>query len=94
MKKLVEMTNTPDLDMAIEGVRNYYNGLWKVSVFKFMNKCRRTVWKWGKVFVVLLILLLMSIQTFCSVFECPRFSFKIGNTSQAQQGLLVSLLES
>lgn len=37
MKKSVEMTNTPDFDMAIEGVRNYYNGLWKVSVFKFMD---------------------------------------------------------
>ncbi|EXC29943.1 hypothetical protein L484_015136 [Morus notabilis] len=87
MNKLIELTNTPDLDMAIEGVTNYYNSLWKVSACKFMNKWRRTVRKWCKVFAVLLILLLMNIQTFCSVFECPRFSFKINYTSEAQQGL-------
>lgn len=30
-KKLIGMTNTLDLDMATQGNRSYYNGLWKAS---------------------------------------------------------------
>ncbi|GMN33230.1 hypothetical protein TIFTF001_046686 [Ficus carica] len=95
MNKSVKLTNTPDnLVNAVRSVKNYYNHLWRVSAFKFMNKWRQTVWKWCKIFSVLLILLLMSIQTFCSVYECPRFSFKVSNASQAQQRLQLPSLRS
>ncbi|PON55183.1 hypothetical protein TorRG33x02_300060 [Trema orientale] len=39
-----------------------------------------------KVFAALLFLLLMAILIICSVYKCPRFSFK-SNNIQAQQGL-------
>ncbi|EXC29939.1 hypothetical protein L484_015132 [Morus notabilis] len=95
MNKSVELTNIPkNLNDAIGGVKEYYDHVWWVSSLKFMKKCWWTTRKWCNVIAVLLVLFLLAVQTFCSVYECPRFSFKINNASQAQQGLRLPSLRS
>ncbi|PON55186.1 hypothetical protein TorRG33x02_300090 [Trema orientale] len=92
MNKSIRFTNTHELDDAIAEVNRFYNGLWMVSATKFFKKWRRTAWNFCKVFAALLFLLLMAIQAFCSVYQCPRLSLK--SNSQAQHGLRVPSLRS
>ncbi|GMN26073.1 hypothetical protein TIFTF001_001161 [Ficus carica] len=96
MNKSVEFKNIPDnLDKAVKSVKEHYTRETKETESTFMEKCRRTVSKWCQVFAVLLALFLLSVQTVCSVYDCPRFSFKTSNiTPQAQQGLQLPSLRS
>ncbi|PON55198.1 hypothetical protein TorRG33x02_300210 [Trema orientale] len=91
--KSVDSTNTQSVDEAIESVKKHYNRSWKVSTRKFINKWKRIAANWCQVIVVLLLLLLMGIQAFCSVYECHRLSFK-SNYPQGQQGLRLLSLRS
>ncbi|PON68649.1 hypothetical protein TorRG33x02_261290 [Trema orientale] len=70
--KSVESTNTESVDEAIESVKKHYNKSWKVSTRKFIKKWKWVAGKWCQVIAVLLVLLLMGIQAFCSVYECRR----------------------
>ncbi|PON64710.1 hypothetical protein PanWU01x14_121850 [Parasponia andersonii] len=93
MNKSIRLTNTHELDDVITKVNHFYNGLWMVSATRCFKKWRQAAWNLCKVFAALLFLLLMAIQAFCAVYECPRFSFK-SNNIQAQQGLRVPSLRS
>ncbi|PON55188.1 hypothetical protein TorRG33x02_300110 [Trema orientale] len=93
MNKSTRFTNTHESDDIIAKVNRIYNGLWMVSATRSFKKWRRATWNLCKVFASLLFLLFMAIQAFCSVYECPRFSFK-SNNFQGQQGLPVPSLRS
>ncbi|XP_062085197.1 putative UPF0481 protein At3g02645 [Humulus lupulus] len=95
MNKSVQSTNTSEsIDKQIETVKSYYNGLWKVSARRFINKGWLVAGNWCKVLAAVLLLVLMGIQAFCSVYECHRLSFKTNNSSQSLQGLRVLSLRS
>ena len=93
MSKSIKSTNTKSVDEAIESIKRYYNRSWNILARKFINHGWWYAGNWSRVIVVLLVLVLMGIQAFCSVYECKRFSFK-SNNSQAQQGLRVLSLRS
>ncbi|XP_059431586.1 putative UPF0481 protein At3g02645 [Corylus avellana] len=64
--------NAADLDKAIADVNNYYNGLWKVKAYKLIKKFGLTLWHIRKLVAAILLLSLLSLQTFCTVYGCPR----------------------
>lgn len=68
----IREANVHDLDKAIADVNNYYNGLPKVKACKFIKKCVLTLWNVRTIFTAILLLLLMALQTFCSVYGCSH----------------------
>ncbi|XP_062085200.1 putative UPF0481 protein At3g02645 [Humulus lupulus] len=98
MTKSIQSTNTESINREIEGVKSYYNGLWKVSARRFIKKGRWIAGQWCKVLAVVLLLLLTGFQAFCSVYECSRLSFDSSysqpQSQLSQQGLGVVSLRS
>ncbi|BBG99159.1 Plant protein of unknown function D, partial [Prunus dulcis] len=72
MSKSIRLTKVPFLDKAIEDVNKYYNGRWKVKMTKFMKVYVFGSWQFLAVLAGLLLLLLMTLQAFCSVYSCSR----------------------
>ena len=70
--KPIREANAHDLDKAIADVNNYYNGLRKVKAHKFIMKCVFTLWNVRTLFVTILLLSLMALQTFCCGNGCSR----------------------
>ncbi|XP_021807841.1 putative UPF0481 protein At3g02645 [Prunus avium] len=80
MSKSIRLTKVPFLDKAIEDVNKYYNGRWKVKMTKFMKVYVFGSWQFIAVLAGLLLLLLMTLQAFCSVYSCSRV-FHITSTT-------------
>ncbi|PQQ18607.1 putative UPF0481 protein [Prunus yedoensis var. nudiflora] len=80
MSKSIRLTKVPFLDKAIEDVNKYYNGRWKVKMTKFMKVYVFGSWQFIAVLGGLLLLLLMTLQSFCTVYRCSRV-FHITNTT-------------
>ncbi|XP_059644764.1 putative UPF0481 protein At3g02645 [Cornus florida] len=72
MSKSVRLTKVPFLDKVIEDVNKYYNGRWKVRVGKFMKLYVFGSWQFLTLLAAILLLLMMSLQAFCSVYGCAR----------------------
>ncbi|XP_062085202.1 putative UPF0481 protein At3g02645 [Humulus lupulus] len=94
MTKSIQSTNTESINKDIEGVKSYYNGLWKVSARRFIKKGRWIAGQWCKILAVVLLLLLAGFQAFCSVYECSRLSFDSSYSQLSQQGLGVVSMRS
>nr|GMC71319.1 putative UPF0481 protein At3g02645 [Ipomoea batatas] len=80
MSKSIRLTKVPLIDKTIEDVNKYYNGRWKVKAGKFMRSYVYGSWRILTVLATILLLLLLSIQSFCSVYSCPRL-FNIDNST-------------
>ncbi|XP_059639279.1 putative UPF0481 protein At3g02645 [Cornus florida] len=72
MSKSVRLTKVPFLDKVIEDVNKYYNGRWKVRVGKFMKSYVFGSWRILTLLAAVLLLLMMALQAFCSVYTCSR----------------------
>ncbi|XP_008228744.1 PREDICTED: putative UPF0481 protein At3g02645 isoform X2 [Prunus mume] len=72
MSKSIRLTKVPFLDKTIEDVNKYYNGRWKIKMTKFMKVYVFGSWQFLAVLAGLLLLLLMTLQAFCSVYSCGR----------------------
>ncbi|KAJ7970106.1 Plant protein of unknown function (DUF247) [Quillaja saponaria] len=72
MSKSIGPTKTPILDENIEKVNKYYNGTQKVKRYRLLKKYVYSSWKICTLFATLLLLALISLQSFCSVYDCPR----------------------
>ncbi|BFG24762.1 hypothetical protein CerSpe_110360 [Prunus speciosa] len=70
MSKSIRLTEVPFLDKTIEDVNKYYNGRWKVKMTKFMKVYVFGSWQFLAVLAGVLLLLLMTLQAFCSVYHC------------------------
>ncbi|KAL7224880.1 hypothetical protein ACSBR1_026204 [Camellia fascicularis] len=64
MTKSIRPSKVSYIDIAIEDVNKYYYGTRKVKILTFL--------------AAVLVVLLMGIQSFCSVYSCPRF-FNLSN---------------
>ncbi|XP_057501651.1 putative UPF0481 protein At3g02645 [Actinidia eriantha] len=72
MSKAVRLTNVPFLDKTIQDVNKYYNNTWQV---RFCRRLRNVVfgsWQILTVLAIVLLMLLMGLQSFCSVYSCPK----------------------
>ncbi|KAJ9684242.1 hypothetical protein PVL29_016633 [Vitis rotundifolia] len=72
MSKSIRLTKVPFLDKAIEDVNKYHSGRWKVKAGKFMKRYVFGSWQFLTFLAAILIVLLMTLQAFCSVYSCPR----------------------
>ncbi|KAM7483603.1 hypothetical protein LguiB_008186 [Lonicera macranthoides] len=70
MNKRVRMTKVGNLDKVIEDVNRCYNGNWRVKVGKVTKALVFGAWQFVILLVTVLILVLMSLQAFCSVYKC------------------------
>ncbi|KAL3528921.1 hypothetical protein ACH5RR_008243 [Cinchona calisaya] len=72
MSKSVRLTKVPFLDEVIENVNKYYNGRWKVKIGKFLKNYVFGSWQFLTLIAAIVLLMLMSLQAFCSVYNCAR----------------------
>ncbi|KAK9232430.1 hypothetical protein WN943_022676 [Citrus x changshan-huyou] len=75
MNKSIRLTKVPHIDKAIEGVNKYYNSQWKVKFRKNMKVYVFSSWKCLTLLATIMLLLLMTLQAFCSVYGCRNFKF-------------------
>ncbi|XP_039123301.1 putative UPF0481 protein At3g02645 [Dioscorea cayenensis subsp. rotundata] len=73
MSSSVRLTRVPFLDKVIEDVNKYYNGRWRVKTIKFMKNYVFGSWQFLTFLAAILLLLLTSLQAFCSVYSCARW---------------------
>ncbi|OAY52734.1 putative UPF0481 protein At3g02645 [Manihot esculenta] len=69
MSKSVRLTKVPFLDKAIEDVNKYYDGRWNIKVENFMKLYVFGSWKSLTLLAAIFLLLLMTLQAFCSVYS-------------------------
>ncbi|XVF24718.1 hypothetical protein REPUB_Repub13aG0151400 [Reevesia pubescens] len=81
MSKSIRLTKVPFLDKAIEEVNKYHNGRWKIKAKNMIKSYVFGSWQVLTLLSAVLLLLLMSLQAFCSVYSCSRV-FHI-NTSES-----------
>ncbi|KAL0425131.1 UNVERIFIED_CONTAM: hypothetical protein Sradi_1047900 [Sesamum radiatum] len=72
MSKSIRLTKVPFLDKVIEDVNKYHSGMWKVKFENCMKKYVFGSWRFLTFLAALLMLLLMALQAFCSVYNCAR----------------------
>ncbi|KAF7843218.1 putative UPF0481 protein [Senna tora] len=72
MSKSLRLTKVPLLDKVVEDVNRYYNGRLKVKAYKFMKSYVFGSWQFLTFLATILLLLLMALQSFCSVYTCNR----------------------
>ncbi|KAJ9189962.1 hypothetical protein P3X46_001205 [Hevea brasiliensis] len=72
MSKSIRLTKVPILDKAIEDVNKYYNGRWKIKVENFMKRYVFGSWQFLTLLAAIFLLLLMTLQAYCSVYSCDR----------------------
>ncbi|KAJ0984799.1 hypothetical protein J5N97_003155 [Dioscorea zingiberensis] len=73
MSRSVRLTRVPFLDKVIEDVNRYHNSRWRVKTTKFMKKYVFGSWQFLTFLAAILLLLLTSLQAFCSVYSCARW---------------------
>ncbi|XP_039115423.1 putative UPF0481 protein At3g02645 [Dioscorea cayenensis subsp. rotundata] len=73
MSRSVRLTRVPFLDKVIEDVNKYYSSRWRVKTTKFMKKYVFGSWQFLTFLAAILLLLLTSLQAFCSVYSCARW---------------------
>ncbi|KAL3528923.1 hypothetical protein ACH5RR_008245 [Cinchona calisaya] len=79
MSRSIRLTKVEFLDKAIGDVNKCYNGRFKVKFKKFVNKYVFGSWKILTFLAAILMLFLMAVQAFCSVYSCPRIFNRVQN---------------
>ncbi|KAF5748174.1 hypothetical protein HS088_TW04G00124 [Tripterygium wilfordii] len=59
-------------DETIKKLNNFYNNSQRIKMHKFMRKCGSILYGSLQFIVVVLLLALMAVQTFCSVYSCSH----------------------
>ncbi|XAR50502.1 hypothetical protein NMG60_11004845 [Bertholletia excelsa] len=72
MSRPVRLTKVPLLDKVIEDVNKHYNGRWKIKVKKMVKSYVFGSWQFLTLLAATFLLLLMTLQAFCSVYSCSR----------------------
>ncbi|XAR62499.1 hypothetical protein NMG60_11017272 [Bertholletia excelsa] len=73
ISKSVRLTKVPHIDKAIQEVNKYYNSTPRVRLYLCTRKYVYGSWKILTLLAAVLLVLLMAVQSFCSVYNCPRF---------------------
>ena len=79
MSKSIRLTKVPFLDKVIEDVNKYYNGKWNVKVGNYIKLYVFGSWQILTFLAAVLMLLLMGLQAFCSVYTCGPVLKEIEN---------------
>ncbi|KAL6606092.1 hypothetical protein ACP70R_041745 [Stipagrostis hirtigluma subsp. patula] len=73
MARSVRLTKVAFVDRAVEEVNRYYNGRWRVKTKRFMRKYVFSSWQVLTFLAAIMMLLLTTLQAFCSVYTCSRW---------------------
>ncbi|XP_051204547.1 putative UPF0481 protein At3g02645 [Lolium perenne] len=73
MSRSVRLTKVPAMDKAVEEVNRYYNGRWRVKTKRFMRKYVFSSWQLLTFLAAIMMLMLTTLQAFCSVYTCSRW---------------------
>ncbi|XP_073010078.1 putative UPF0481 protein At3g02645 [Typha latifolia] len=73
MSKSVRLTRVPFLDKMIEDINKYHSSRWRVKTKKFMKQYVFGSWQFLTFLAAILLLLLTTLQAFCSVYTCSRW---------------------
>ncbi|KAK9923038.1 hypothetical protein M0R45_031473 [Rubus argutus] len=72
MNKSISLNKVPFLDNVIEDANKYCNGRWKVKMRKFFKTYVFGSWQFLALLAAILLVLLMTLQAFFSVYRCRR----------------------
>ncbi|GAY66943.1 hypothetical protein CUMW_252820 [Citrus unshiu] len=75
MSKSIRLTKVPHIDKVIEGINKHYNSQWKVKFWKSMKHYVFGSWQFLTLLATIMLLLLMTLQAFCSVYNCRKIKF-------------------
>ena len=70
--KAIRLTKAPILDKVIEDVNKYHGSLWMVKIRKFTKRSVFSSWQYLTLFAAIVLMLLLAVESFCSVFTCYR----------------------
>ncbi|KAF8733015.1 hypothetical protein HU200_015372 [Digitaria exilis] len=73
MSRSVRLTKVAFVERAVEEVNRYYNSRWRVKTKRFMRKYVFGSWQVLTFLAAVLMLLLTTLQAFCSVYTCSRW---------------------
>jgi hypothetical protein len=73
MSRSTRLTKVPAVDRAVEEVNRYYNGRWRVKTKRFMRKYVFSSWQLLTLLAAVMMLMLTTLQAFCSVYTCSRW---------------------
>ncbi|KAF8019926.1 hypothetical protein BT93_G0574 [Corymbia citriodora subsp. variegata] len=72
IKSIGSKSTVSELDKTIQDVNQYYNSTRKVKAYNLMRKYVYSSWKFLTMVATIVLILLMVLQTICSVVSCPR----------------------
>ncbi|KAG7018367.1 putative UPF0481 protein, partial [Cucurbita argyrosperma subsp. argyrosperma] len=72
MSKSMRLSRVLELDKVIEEVNEYYDGLWRVKMGRFVDAYIYSSWPLLALMAVAWVLFLIALQAFCSLFGCFR----------------------
>ncbi|PRQ22567.1 hypothetical protein RchiOBHm_Chr6g0251731 [Rosa chinensis] len=81
MSRSIRLTKVPFLDKAIKDANKYYHGRWKVKMRKSLKTYVFGSWQFLASLATIFLLLLMTLEAFCSVYSCSRM-FHINTTNK------------
>ncbi|KAM7267777.1 hypothetical protein ACFE04_009943 [Oxalis oulophora] len=70
MSKSIKMSKVSFLDKTIEDVDKFYNGRWRVKLESYAKRYVYGSWQILLVVACIMLLLLMTLQAFCSIYSC------------------------
>ncbi|KAF0904968.1 hypothetical protein E2562_039212 [Oryza meyeriana var. granulata] len=73
MSRSVRLTRVAFMDSAVEEVNRYYDGRWRMKTKRFMLKYVFSSWQLLTFLAAIMMLLLTTLQAFCSVYTCSRW---------------------
>ncbi|XP_009772094.1 putative UPF0481 protein At3g02645 [Nicotiana tabacum] len=72
MSRSLRLTKVQFLDKVIEDVNGFYNGRWNIKTGKMMKHYVFGSWQVLTFLACIMLLMLMTLQAFCSVYKCAR----------------------
>ncbi|KAK3420420.1 hypothetical protein EUGRSUZ_G01224 [Eucalyptus grandis] len=72
IKSIGSKSTASELDETIRDVNEYYNSTRKVKAYNLMRKYVYSSWKFLTVVATVVLILLMVLETSCSILSCPR----------------------
>ncbi|KAI6678175.1 hypothetical protein NL676_038971 [Syzygium grande] len=72
IKSIGSRSSASELDKTIQDANKYYNNTRRVKAYNLMRKYVYSSWKFLTLVATVVLILLMGLQTFCSVWSCPR----------------------
>ncbi|CAM0913074.1 unnamed protein product [Alopecurus aequalis] len=73
MSRSTRLTKVPAVDRAVEDMNRYYNGRWRVKTKRFVRKYIFSSWQLLTLLAAIMMLMLTTLQAFCSVYSCSRW---------------------